>query len=58
MTRLVLVLLLAAAPANAADILKNIDVFQLERAVDPQISPDGSRIAYERRAFDIMERRG
>ena len=57
MTRLVLVLLLAAAPANAADILKNIDVFQLERAVDPQISPDGSRIAYERSAFDIMSDR-
>jgi acylaminoacyl-peptidase len=30
------------------------DVFQLELAVDPQISPDGSRIVYVRTGFDIM----
>ena len=30
------------------------DVFQLERAADPQISPDGSRIVYSRTSFDIM----
>jgi acylaminoacyl-peptidase len=30
------------------------DVFQLERAADPQISPDGTRIVYTRTGFDIM----
>lgn len=31
------------------------DLFGLEIAADPQISPDGSRIAYVRRANDIMK---
>ncbi len=31
-----------------------IDVFELEWAADPQISPDGSRIAYVRNFFDVM----
>ncbi|MCH8286945.1 PD40 domain-containing protein, partial [candidate division KSB1 bacterium] len=30
------------------------DVFQLEYASDPQISPDGSKIVYVRNFFDIM----
>lgn len=30
------------------------DVFELESAADPQISPDGSRVAYVRRSADIM----
>lgn len=30
------------------------DVFQLEYASDPRISPDGSQVVYERRANDIM----
>lgn len=32
-----------------------LDVFDLEYASDPQISPDGSRIVYRRMAFDIMK---
>jgi len=32
----------------------NTDVFQLEIAGDPQISPDGSQVAYARRSNDIM----
>ena len=32
----------------------NTDVFELEVAADPQISPDGSRVIYERRSNDIM----
>lgn len=47
-----------AAPVSADDdelnILKNIDVFELEYAADPQISPDGSSVAYVRRSNDIM----
>jgi len=32
-----------------------MDVFELEWAVDPQISPDGKRIVYKRTGFDIMK---
>lgn len=32
-----------------------LDVFQLEYADDPQISPDGFTIVYHRTGFDIME---
>jgi len=32
----------------------NTDVFELEIATDPQISPNGSRVAYVRRSMDIM----
>jgi acylaminoacyl-peptidase len=47
--------------ALAADLddetLQLIDVFQLEYAADPQISPDGERIVYVRSFMDIMEDR-
>lgn len=33
------------------------DVFELEYASDPRISPDGARIVYARRANDIMSDR-
>jgi dipeptidyl aminopeptidase/acylaminoacyl peptidase len=42
----------AAEPDNS--LFLNTDVFQLEVAADPQISPDGSRVAYVRRSMDIM----
>ena len=50
---------LAAAPlahAQPADggPLQPIDVFGFEYASAPQISPDGARIAYQRRSNDIM----
>lgn len=32
-----------------------LDVFDLEYASDPQISPDGSQVVYRRMAFDIMK---
>ena len=35
----------------------NTDVFELEIAADPQISPDGSRVAYVRNSMDIMSDR-
>jgi len=60
MSRLFLALIIAATTANAADhtdILKNVDIFQMEVSSDPQISPDGSRVAYVRRAMEIMSDR-
>ena len=38
-------------------VFVNTDVFELELATDPQISPDGSRIAYLRNSMDIMSDR-
>lgn len=32
----------------------NTDIFELEIATDPQISPDGSQVAYVRQSMDIM----
>jgi hypothetical protein len=45
---------LAALPSRAADRFTALDVFQLEYASEPQISPDGSRVVYVRRTNDIM----
>ncbi|MDT8368862.1 MAG: S9 family peptidase [Longimicrobiales bacterium] len=44
---------LAAQPA-ALDTFEPIDLFGLEWATDPQISPDGARVTYVRNAFDLM----
>ena len=61
MTRLSLFLLaglLSAAPALAdhhdENVLKSIEIFDLEIAAQTQISPDGSKVAYVRRTMDIM----
>ena len=46
----------AAETEGAADpgLFRPIDVFQVEWASDPQISPDGTRVAYVRTSMDIM----
>lgn len=48
----------AASPVHAQTDggapFSTADVFALQYAADPQISPDGERIAYQRRANDIM----
>ena len=57
MLRLLLALAMAALATGAIaddNAFKNTDVFELEVAANPQISPDGSRIAYARRSMDIM----
>jgi acylaminoacyl-peptidase len=52
-------LVLVARPAPAADPpFRPMDVFDLERATDPQVSPDGKRIAFVRASFDVMKDRG
>jgi dipeptidyl aminopeptidase/acylaminoacyl peptidase len=62
MLRLTLAVLLAGAslPAIAADapaptrLFTGADLFDIEQASDPQISPDGSQVAYVRRSGDVM----
>lgn len=46
--------LLVGAAAPAQERFSALDVFQLEYASDPQISPDGDRVVYLRRSNDIM----
>ncbi len=48
-------LVAVASSSTAADgRFTAIDVFALEYAADPQVSPDGEQIVYRRRANDIM----
>jgi dipeptidyl aminopeptidase/acylaminoacyl peptidase len=44
----------AASAQDAGGPLQFADVFSLEMAASPQISPDGGQIAYVRRSNDIM----
>ena len=46
-----------AQPAEAQSRFESMDVFQLEYAADPQISPGGSQVVYVRTAMDIMRDR-
>ncbi|MFZ8887439.1 MAG: TolB family protein, partial [Steroidobacteraceae bacterium] len=45
------------APAETPP-LAPADVFELEYAADPQISPDGRQVVYQRRSFDKLLDRG
>jgi acylaminoacyl-peptidase len=47
-------LLCPFATAQGGSALRVDDIFELQLAVDPQISPDGKRIVYVRRFADIM----
>ncbi len=57
------ILFAAALAASAASValartpFQPMDVFQLEFAADPQISPDGSQVVYVRTSMDIMRDR-
>lgn len=63
MIRAALVTLACLTHANAADETASLrtlsaeDVFELEWADDPRIAPDGNRVLYARRSFDIMRDR-
>ncbi|MDG2374936.1 MAG: S9 family peptidase [Woeseiaceae bacterium] len=58
MHRLILLIILLGGLVYAdelnTNLLLNTDVFELEVAADPQISPDSSRIVYVRQFNDIM----
>jgi len=54
---LLLLSLLAVAPAiaaPAAEPFEPLDIFELEWASDPRISPDGESVAYVRNYMDVM----
>ena len=42
-------------PVSSQNVFKNLDVFKLQYARDPQISPDGKKIVYIRTKMDIMK---
>jgi acylaminoacyl-peptidase len=51
----ILALLAAVVPARAElPVLQPADIFQLQWAADPQVSPDGERVVYVRNHADIM----
>lgn len=54
MPRLLVILLTLVCAASGQDRLALMDVFQVETASDPQISPDGKRIVYVRQFADVM----
>ncbi|WP_419948354.1 prolyl oligopeptidase family serine peptidase [Candidatus Palauibacter sp.] len=45
---------LAADPAVAQQAFQPMDVFELEYAADPQISPDGGQVVYVQTSMDVM----
>src|ERR1700728_778114 len=53
----IMLLVLSAAPLSYAQTpkpaFKPMDVFDLQWAADPQVSPDGRNIAYVRMAYDV-----
>lgn len=44
----------AVAEEFGQRLLRNVDVFEIEIAADPQLSPNGRQVAYLRRSMDIM----
>lgn len=58
MRKVIATLLVAAAGIATASAdehrFSNLDIFELEVAADPQVSPDGKRVIYQRRSMDIM----
>lgn len=46
-----------SASAQDQQNFQSLDVFELEYAGNPQISPDGNKVVYERTGFDIMKDR-
>lgn len=56
-TGILLAAVSSVAPAQAEDAAKAFeleDIFNLEYATGPRMTPDGQAVVYERRAFDVM----
>jgi Tol biopolymer transport system component len=51
----ILILTTLQLTAQTKKNFEALDVFQLEYANDPQISPDGNTVVYRRTGFDIMK---
>ena len=50
-----LLVVAGGAVAEAGDrLFRDADVFDLEYALDPQVSPDGTQVAYVRQSMDVM----
>jgi len=58
LTLAVLAGVVAPLSGQRADRFQPQDVFELERVVDPRISPDGQQVVYVRSSFDVMTDRG
>ncbi len=54
---LLIAMMAGPAPAEEARRFAPLDVFELEFASDPRISPDGERIVYVRNAMSVMRDR-
>jgi dipeptidyl aminopeptidase/acylaminoacyl peptidase len=47
----------AGKKAARDDVFRPMDVFQIEHASDPRISPDGKQVVYVRNMMDVMKDR-
>ena len=56
-TLLLVSLITLLATDENPSVFKNLDVFELEYASDPRISPDGKTMIYVRNGMDIMKDR-
>ena len=48
-------LIISLTADESPSVFKNLDVFELEYASDPRISPDSKTIVYIRNGMDIMK---
>jgi len=55
---LLLISFSTATSQKPTQVFSRLDVFQLEYAGDPQVSPNGNRVVYSRSGMDIMNDRG
>ena len=50
--------LVTSGPVQGQDLFEPMDLFGLEWATDPQVSPDAERVVYVRNFYDVMTDRG
>ncbi len=49
------ILFVVTTVAQQKTVFKDLDIFKLQYATDPQISPEGNQVVYRRTGFDIMK---